>query len=183
MQKKRKLSSILQKKYSKLKFFRMKSLFLIFLMFVIFIGLQSFFSQGSLNLDTDSDGLADIHENNLGSNVTDPTDVINRTISGSYFLFVDSNNDNISDVLFDVSSIRYNDIKNLDGTLYIDINFDDVWDYTYKKGKLTPIENSSEIPWIFIIAGVIIFIIVLIIIILFKLGILYIYEEEIVVEE
>lgn len=150
-------------------------LLLVFLS-IVFILSNTIFSQENSNMDNDSDGLTDVYEEFLGSNPKDASDVKEIKISNLNYLLVDTNKDNISDVLFDISSVRYNYIKNVEGILHIDSNFDDEWDYKYYKDELEPIkEESFEIPWIFIIVGIIIFLIVLIVISLFKKGILYIY--------
>ena len=170
--------SLLSLKNGKLKYLSLVLLTNIFL-------INSFFvvSVESASNDTDSDGLIDTYENFLGSNYNDSSDVISILISDLYYYLVDTDQDNVSDVFFDASLYRYNDITITEGILYIDYNFDGEFDYTYDS-DLNPIEEQSfDIPWLYVILGIIIIVVILIIITLFKKGILYFYEEEYVVEE
>jgi hypothetical protein len=170
--------SLLSLKNGKLKYLSLVLLTNIFL-------INSFFvvSVESASNDTDSDGLIDAYENFLGSNYNDSSDVISILISDLYYYLVDTDQDNVSDVFFDASLYRYNDITITEGILYIDYNFDGEFDYTYDS-DLTHIEEQSfDIPWLYVILGIIIIVVILIIITLFKKGILYFYEEEYVVEE
>jgi len=173
----------MQKRQKDTKSNRLNYIFLLTIICIILISSYSVFSKEISNIDTDFDGLNDVYEKLLGSNINDSSDVKTISILNSTYLLVDTDNDNISDIFYDTSLNRYNTIKNLDGVLYIDSNFDNEWDYNYYKNNLSPIEKSSfEYLWILVIAGIIIFVIV-IILILFKTGILYFYEEEYIIEE
>jgi len=61
------------------------------------------------------------------------------------------------------------------GVYYIDINGDGIFDYSYD-GVL---KECFNVPWLYVIIGLIISIAV-VLFVLFKKGILFIYEEEIV---
>ncbi len=166
-----------KKKYTKLKYF-----FFAILLFIFLFSSNIISSQEDSLSDTDSDGVPDIYENFLGSNSNNSSDVKEILISGSNYYLVDTNGDESFDIFFDVSLCRYNDLEKIDGILYIDSNFDNDWDYTYDN-TLKPVkEDSFDFSW-FLVIGIIIFVIILIIAILFKIGILYLYEEEYVAED
>jgi len=165
-----------KKKYTKLKYF-----FFAILLFIFLISSNIISSQEDSLSDTDSDGVHDIYEDFLGSNSNNSSDAKEILISGSNYYLINTNGDEFFDIFFDVSLCRYNDLEKIDGILYIDSNFDKEWDYTYDN-TLEPIKDSFDFSWLLVI-GIIIFVIILIIAILFRTGILYLYEEEYVVED
>ena len=160
---------------------KIKYLFFLIFICIFLILTNSVSSEDNLVSDMDDDGVSDIYEDFFGSNSNDSSDVKKVIISDSNYYLIDINEDNKSDIFFDGSICRYNNIKEIDGLLHIDSNFDSEWDYTYDN-SLEPIQkNSIDILWLIII-GIIISVLI-IILILFKTGILYLYEEEYVYEE
>lgn len=160
---------------------KIKYLFFLVFICIFLILTNSVSSEDNILFDMDNDGVSDIYEDFLGSNSNDSSDVKKVIISDSNYYLIDINEDNKSDIFFDGSICRYNNIKEIDGLLHIDSNFDSEWDYTYDN-SLEPIQkNSIDILWLIII-GIIISVLI-IILILFKTGILYLYEEEYVYEE
>lgn len=130
--------------------------------------------------DDDNDGLSDATETSLGSNPKNAEDVILLFLEDNIFYLVDTDNDGKSDVLYNPQSTSKIRVENHGGKTFLDINNDGTWDYTYNKDEGAV--KYSETPWLYIILGVI-SVVVLIIFILFKKGIIYLYEEEIIVEE
>jgi len=173
-----KKSPLVLNKNSKLIYF-----FITFLICSFLVLSNLVITQESSSTDTDQDGLHDIYEDFLGSNSNYSSDVISLITLNSYYYLVDTNADNISDIFFDASVYRYNDVENIDGILYIDFNFDGKWDYTYDGDLETIEEESFDMLLIFLIIGIILFVVILVIVILFKKGIIYLYEEEYIVEE
>ncbi len=171
------------KKINFKKFYKISYFLIIFLIFFSFTFSINVYSQKTTFKDTDMDGLSDIYEDFLGSNANNSSDVLKIEISNSTFLLVDTNSDNFFEIIFNPLKNKYDNVCYVDGILHIDINNDNEWDYTYNN-EIKPFEkNSFEIPWLFVVIGSIIIVILLVIFLLFKLGVLYTYEEEYVVEE
>ncbi len=128
--------------------------------------------------DDDADGLADSIEESLGSNSKDNGDVETIFVENKLLYIVDTNADGIGDFLYDLQSSSKTKIKSQGSSLYLDIDGDGNCDYLYD-GELFV---YNPFPWLqVILAGI--GIILIILGILFKTGIIYIYEEEVVVEE
>ena len=160
---------------------KIKYLFFLIFICIFLILTNSVSSEDNLVSDMDDYGVSDIYEDFFGSNSNDSSDVKKVIISDSNYYLIDINEDNKSDIFFDGSICRYNNIKKIDGLLHIDSNFDSEWDYTYDN-SLEPIQKNSIDILSLIIIGIIISVLI-IILILFKTGILYLYEEEYVYEE
>lgn len=133
----------------------------------------------STDEDDDNDGLTDIVEGSLGSNSKTSLDVTPTVILGSPFYFVDTDYDGNSDLLYILETGKHTEITIQDGKMHLDIDADGGWDYTYKGGLFTIYE---PFPWLTVIIATIL-IILLVVILLFKTGVIFLYEEEYVVEE
>ena len=67
--------------------------------------------------------------------------------------------------------------------MYLDIDNDGISEYTYDSvNGIARYEEPFEIPWLYVIATIIL-VVMLIIFILFKKGYIYLYDEEIVVKK
>jgi len=130
--------------------------------------------------DDDDDGLIDDVEIFLGSDPKNSGDVITLFLEYTVFYLVDTNNDGGFDVLYNPQSNSKIEVLNQGDKTLLDADNDGVWDYTYIKNKGAV--RYKEIPWLYVALGVII-IVLSIIFILFKKGIIYFYEEEIIVEK
>ena len=130
--------------------------------------------------DDDDDGLTDDVEVFLGSDPKNSRDVITLFLDYTIFYLVDTNNDGRSDVLYSPQSGSKSEVLNQRDKTLLDVDNDGAWDYTYIKNKGAV--KYKEIPWLYVALGVIIMVFS-IIFILFKKGILYFYEEEIIVEK
>ena len=134
------------------------------------------------DVDDDGDGFDDDVEKQIGSNSTKKSDVIAVDIDGTTHYLIDKDGDGKSDIFYNTISCKSIPLKvEKSNTYLIDINGDGNWDYTYD-GTLTHCESPFEIPWSYIIATIVLVVIV-VLFILFKLGVLYVYEEEYEVEE
>jgi len=134
------------------------------------------------DVDDDGDGFDDEVEKQIGSNSTKKSDVIAVDIDGTTHYLIDKDGDEKSDIFYNTISCRSIPLKvEKINTYLIDINGDGNWDYIYD-GTLTHCESPFEIPWSYLIATIVLVVIV-VLFILFKLGVLYVYEEEYEVEE
>jgi len=131
--------------------------------------------------DDDDDLLNDEIEDLLGSNSKDNCDVIRLFIENIVFYCVDTDNDESSDLLYNSVSGTTTGIKVENSVLYLDISGNGNWDYTYD-GNVQKYDPPFEIPWYYILIIAVV-VVILVIFLLFKKGIIYLYEEEIVVEE
>jgi hypothetical protein len=131
--------------------------------------------------DDDNDLLYDEIEDLLGSNSKYSDDVIDLFAEGIVFYCVDTDADGTKDLLYNSVSGTTTNIKVENSVLYLDTSGDGYCDYTYD-GEIHKYEPPFEIPWYYILIIAVI-IVILVIFILFKKGIIYLYEEEIVVEE
>lgn len=128
------------------------------------------------DIDDDDDGLSDVIESSLGSNSKSNKDSTALFVENTIFYLVRTNNDNY--ILYNIVNGKNTQVKYENNQYYLDINGDGRYDYTYD-GSL---KSYFDIPWLYIIVGVILLAII-IVFILFKKGILFLYEEEIVVEK
>lgn len=129
------------------------------------------------DMDDDDDGLADLIELSLGSDPKDRRDVVSIFVENKPFFIIDKNDDGSGDILYDFHTGSTTKIKSQDGSLYLDIDNDGSWEYTYN-GELFVYE---PFPWLKVTMGAA-GIILVIVGILFKIGIIYIYEEDIIVD-
>ena len=129
------------------------------------------------DIDDDADGLADSIELSLGSNPKDRSDIVSIFVENKPFFIVDTNYDSYGDILYDFQTGSTTKIKSQDGSLYLDIDNDGSWEYTYN-GELFV---YKPFPWLQATMGTA-GIILVIVGILFKIGIIYVYEEEVIVE-
>lgn len=132
------------------------------------------------DFDDDNDGLSDTIEESLGSNPKDGNDVLSIVIGEIIYYLVDTDGDGNSDILYNSQTESQTKTATEDGKTCLDINKDGSWDYTYHEGTLARYEGPF--PWLHVIVAVIL-IVVIVIILLFKTGVLYLYEEEYIVEE
>lgn len=135
-------------------------------------------SSNEENLDSDNDGINDSTEKVIGSNHNDSSDVSKIKIENKDYFLIDSNSDKIFDKLYDpIGKMIQVSFEN--GEYLIDINQDNTYEYVYSSGDISVFKeevDQLDIPWILVIASIII-IVLIVILILFKLGILYLYEE------
>jgi len=123
--------------------------------------------------DDDNDGLSDIIENSIGSDPKNNDDVLSFVFENNIFYIVKTNHNNY--ILYNSVNEKKTNAKYENGVYYIDINGDGIFDYSYD-GVL---KECFNVPWLYVIIGLIISIAV-VLFVLFKKGILFIYEEEIV---
>jgi hypothetical protein len=139
----------------------------------------------TIDPDTDGDGLSDFIETTLGSNFMDPYDVQRIIIGSATQYIVTLAGDH--KIFYDITTEKYSQIGILsNGSYLIDTNGDGAWDYfaspytssvtPYIIIKQTTQTKPIQIPWIFVIIGIIVAIIV-IIFVLYKKGYIYVYEE------
>jgi len=127
----------------------------------------------------DNDALNDEMEELIGSDPKDPSDV---EAIANYWYIVDTNKDGIYDKFYDSSTgiITPAEIEE-NGEILLDTDGDGVVDHAYNpaSGEIYVYEKTKAevLPIIFIILGVIA-VIILVILILFKMGYIYIEEEE-----
>ena len=134
------------------------------------------------DVDDDGDGFEDEMEKQIGSNSTKKSDVIAVNIDGITHYLIDKDGDGKSDIFYNTISDNSIPLKvEKSNTYLIDINGDGKWDYTYD-GTLANCESPFEIPWSYIMVTIVL-LVVIVLFILFKLGILYVYEEEYEIEE
>jgi hypothetical protein len=126
----------------------------------------------------DNDGLTDTIEESLGSNPKDGTDVINIIFKTTTYCLVDTNGDGNSDILYNSQTELQTKVLIKDGKTYLDTTGDGSWDYTYDG----TVVSYKPFPWLYLLAAIILTV-VIVIFLLFKTGILYLYEEEYVIEE
>jgi hypothetical protein len=134
------------------------------------------------DLDDDNDGVNDLVEKIIGSDskITNYFSFI--SIKGTSYILANIDNEQDFEVLYNLMTHEVNNIKTINGKSYLDINGDKIYDYIYYQGSISPSEEPFELPWLYIIIAVICTI-VFVIFILFKTGILYLYQEEIYVDE
>ncbi len=130
------------------------------------------------DIDDDGDGISNSIENLMGSNPLDSSDILKIQINSNDYYLMDLDNDKIFDKLY-IKNSRVIQIDYNDEVYLIDLDMDGTCDYTYSNGNVNeysePVE-SFDIPWILVIATLII-VVILLIAILFKLGVIYLYEE------
>lgn len=133
--------------------------------------------------DIDNDGLSNQIEQMLGSNPKNASDVKPVLIGETTYYVVDTNGDDKPDKFYNpVAGINTAMKLTADGNYLIDINGDGKFEYAYSSGLISPYEQPFEIPWLYVILGVVLIVIV-IILLLFKKGILYLYQEEYIIEK
>ena len=127
--------------------------------------------------DDDADGLVDSIEDSLGSNSKNYNDIETIFVENKLFYIVDTDSDGTGDVLYDIQDNTKTKIKSQDGSLYLDIDADGAWEYTYNGDLFV----YTPFPWLQVIIGAV-GVILIILGILVKTGFIYLYEEEVVVE-
>ena len=133
--------------------------------------------------DIDNDGLSNQIELMLGSNPKNASDVKQVLIDGITYYVVDTNGDDRPDKFYiPVTGINTSMSLTAEGSSLIDINGDGKFEYTYFKGLIGTYEQPFQIPWLYVILGIVV-IVILIILLLFKKGILFLYEEEYIIEK
>ncbi|MEM0493007.1 MAG: hypothetical protein QXS02_03505 [Candidatus Thermoplasmatota archaeon] len=137
----------------------------------------------SIDNDDDDDSLQDHLELALGSDPYNNKDVKVIFIDEVLYYLVDIDNDGSSDVLYNPQGTIKRLRKTSDGSLLIDVSSDKKKVYLYNTIDDKIVLYSTEygdqvVPWYWMVL-LIIGIVILIIFILFKIGVIYIYEEEI----
>lgn len=127
------------------------------------------------DLNDDNDILTDEIENNLGSNPQNNNDIL--LFENNKYCLIDTNDDGKSDIFYNLETGDKSKISYEDGVMYLDIDFDGKKDHIYD-GSLTKID---EFPWLQVITGIFFFVIV-IVFLLFKLEIIYFYDEYVIEE-
>ena len=128
--------------------------------------------------DADKDGLSNEIEESFEHDSKDNSSIETIFIGNKFFYILDTNDDGFGDILYDTQTDLKTEIKVQDGLLYLDIDGDGSWDYTYD-GELFA---YAPFPWLQVILGVV-GAILIIIAILLKTGIIYVYSEEVSAEE
>jgi parallel beta-helix repeat protein len=97
-------------------------------------------------IDSDNDGLPDIEETNLGSNLENPRDVKKIYPGGKPYFLVDVNQDGSFDVLYN-QVIKVTTAIEKNGEKYlIDANGDGKWDYIYNSVDGSISTYPGEVP-------------------------------------
>ncbi len=152
------------------------------------------FMEIEIQKDTDGDKLSDLDENRFNSNIDNPDDVV--FFSNKYFYIIFATD---SAVIFYNENTGDSSLINTNkaGNYLIDSDSDEYYEYIYypETGSLenyVKTQASSKpfislpfdisLNWIFILVAIIVGIIITIFI-LIKFEILYVYEEEVLVEE
>jgi len=130
--------------------------------------------------DDDNDGVSDIIEEKIGSNPKNFDDITFLVFDGTTYCLADTNEDGKIDSLYNFNTEQKTGASTKGDTAYLDTNGDGTWEYTYSHGVIK--KQPFEIPWLYVILGVIL-IVVLVLFILFKKGVLFLYHEEYVIEE
>ena len=130
--------------------------------------------------DDDNDGLSDLIELYLGSNPKNYDDVITLFLDDKIYYLLDTNSDSKGDFLYYKESGLKTKVLFEEGEALLDIDNDGSWDYCFKNGIVY--DYVAPFPWLYLIISIIC-IVLLIIFLLFKFEVLYLYEEEYVVEE
>jgi parallel beta-helix repeat protein len=122
------------------------------------------------DIDDDNDGLIDIFEINLGSNLLDETDVIKIYIDGKPYYLVDISKSGQYDIIYEPSRKSTTAVEIYDENYLIDLNRDGSWDYMYYVLDGTVSEYAEIVlPWTFVTG------ILSILVILFIISIIVIY--------
>ena len=132
--------------------------------------------------DDDNDGLTDTIETTLGSNPKKFGDVEFLLIDTTTYCLVDTNENEKFDLLYNTQTDLKTSANYENGATLLDINGDGSYDYSYDQGFLEVYKEPFKIQWLYVVLGAIA-IVLLIIFILFKKGILYLYEEEYIIEK
>jgi hypothetical protein len=132
--------------------------------------------------DSDNDGLKDNIELSIGTNPNNPNDVLFVIIQSTTYCLIDTNNDGNFNYLYNPSNGVKTLVEKKEGYYLLDINNDKNWDYRYSNGFYEAYVAPFEVPWLYIAIGIIIGIII-ILFILFKKGVLFFYQEEVIIEE
>jgi hypothetical protein len=137
--------------------------------------------------DDDNDDLSDTLELKLGSNPKDKSDVKIVGINSVDYYLVDITKDGVKDIFYNpMENINTKIGINKDGLYLIDFDGNNLWDYAYDPvyGTISSYEEERliELPMSLITVVGVVIAVVLIIFILFKTGVLYIYQEYVVVE-
>lgn len=134
------------------------------------------------DLDDDGDDLLDIYEDFMGSNSKDYSDVLSINILDTKYFLVDIQADGFYDKICNPTKGYYSDVVKENDMYLIDIDKDGVLDFSYQNGAISEYKTSIfDNIWLYVI--LIVVAIILIVLILFKTGIIYLYEEEYIVEE
>ncbi len=153
-------------------------IFVIVLVSLILFNQMVAFADSIGKNDSDEDGVDDSTEELIGSNKNYSLDVIEIKIGNKEYFLIDTNSDEVFEKIYDpvgkILSVNFDS-----GRYLIDLDQDRSYDYVYYNGEVSVFQEEVEqlqIPWILVIASLII-IALIVILILFKLGILYLYEE------
>jgi hypothetical protein len=124
-----------------------------------------------VDTDADDDGLSDVIETQLGSDINDESDVKVITIDGVTYYLVDTNQDGQFDKFYNPSTSISTALLLEDGKYKIDINGDGKIDRLYNpaSGETTVYNPDEGFPWIYIIILLIVIVVILIIAVLLKM--------------
>ena len=126
--------------------------------------------------DDDNDGLSDVIEIKLESDSKNSDDVVSFIFKDNAYYIVKTSGNRY--ILYNAFNQKTTKARYENSLYYVDFNGDGFYDYSYD-GVL---KEYFDIPWLYIILGLVISVI-FILFLLFKKGVLFLYEEEIVVEK
>jgi hypothetical protein len=149
-------------------------------------GLESPWSDSftiTLEVDSDSDSFPDACESQVGSSLNDPSDAQPIIINEIEHYIVYPSPGVQTALFYNSTSRNSSTVGSIDETTFlIDDDNDGQWEYCYARssGIVTPYEDkpsiTTEVPWWLVVVSLIIAVL-LIVVVLFKMGILYVYEE------
>ena len=118
------------------------------------------------DLDDDNDGLIDLIEIQLGLNSKDQNDVRKTYILGKTYFIISSQNNNIYDLFYDLTTDTISSTKKQQNNYLLDIDNDGTWDYLYNPTTGSAAIYDDELSiitllWIAIIITIITFILVI----------------------
>jgi len=131
------------------------------------------------DLDDDGDGLSDLIEESLGSDKKISSDIKTISIKGNIYFLIDKDSNGYYDLFYDSKADLQTNTGFDGGKIFLDVDNDSLWEYTYYNGVIS--EYEEDFPWFYLIILIIVIPIVLVLI-LFKMGILFFYEEEYIEE-
>ena len=133
--------------------------------------------------DDDGDGLSDEIEILLGLDSKDGSDVISVVIGGTTHFIIDIDGNGCSDTYYNSNTAVQTKTKTENGKILLDVNNDAKYEYAYDSvNAITRYEELFEIPWLYVIVAIIL-IALLVVFVLIKKGVIYLYEEEYIIEE
>lgn len=128
----------------------------------------------TIELDANRNNISDIMDQTIGADIT-LSDLHTLVIGGSMYYLVDTNHDDIYDILYNPTTNTKNNLGQQNGKQLIDINIDGQWDYLYDPAldSITPYQVTTSLLdswWISVFISIIICMMLLVSVWLYKTG-------------